>query len=252
MSWFILWVIITVRYFAVGLIFWWLFYQPRKFKASIRHLFGTPADHKQQLFEIRYSLLSTLIFTAVGGLLLHLWQAGWTQVGAWQTPQGWGITMLLPQAMVLILVHDTYFYWTHRWLHQRRWFKAFHYVHHISKKTTPWSSFSFHPIESFINALILPLMLILIPTHPYVVLWHLTLMTVTGVTNHLGFEIWPRLFFSHSGAKYWISAIHHGHHHLQPQYNFGLFLTLWDHLMGTQSPEANLRMQALAQKTHIR
>lgn len=245
MSLFVLWLIITIRYFAFGLIFWWLFYRPAKFKITKRSLFDTPADVKQQIFEIKYSLLSTLIFTLVGAGLYELWVAGRTQIGDWQTPQGWQWGWLVLQAGVIIFLHDTYFYWTHRLLHRRSWFKLIHCVHHISKKTSPWSSFSFHPIESGINALILPILFMAIPTHPYVVLWHLTLMTITGVTNHLGVEIMPKVFFRWQGHRHWVSAINHGHHHLQYNYNFGLFLTCWDRWMGTVSADSLVKSEKL-------
>lgn len=240
-----LWLIITIRYFAFGFFFWWLFYRSKKFQPSIRSLMDSPADVKQQIFEIKYSLISTLIFSGVGAGLYELWQLGWTQIGPWQKPQDWEWGLLFLQAVLLVVLHDTYFYWTHRLLHQPKWFKSVHYIHHISKKTTPWSSFSFHPLESLINALILPILFLLIPTHPYVVLWHLTLMTITGVTNHLGIEIMPKTFFTQNGHHIWVTAINHGHHHLQYNYNFGLFLTLWDRQQGTLSVLSEKRAEAL-------
>lgn len=238
MSFISLWLIITVRYFFFGIFFWYFFYRSSIFRFTERSLFKSPADAKQQIYEIQYSLLSTLIFTVVGWGLYFLWQSGWTQIEEWKAPQGGQWAWLLLQAAVLIFLHDTYFYWTHRLLHRKAWFKAVHFVHHVSKKTSPWSSFSFHPIESVMNALILPILFMVVPVHPYVVLWHLSLMTLTGVTNHLGIEIMPNLFFKWQGHRHWVTAINHGHHHLQYHYNFGLFLTFWDHMMGTLSEEA--------------
>src|SRR3546814_2958407 len=46
------------------------------------------------------------------------------------------------------LLHDSFFYWTHRLLHRPRWFRLAHAVHHESRPPTAWAAMSFHPIEA--------------------------------------------------------------------------------------------------------
>jgi len=63
----------------------------------------------------------------------------------------------------LVVAHDTWFYWTHRALHDRRWFRAVHGRHHASLHPTPWAAYAFHPVEALVQAIFLPLFLLLVP-----------------------------------------------------------------------------------------
>ena len=58
-------------------------------------------------------------------------------------------------------------------------------------------------------------------------------MTVMGVTNHMGWEIFPR--FMHSGplGGWLITASHHQRHHAEYACNYGLYFRIWDRLCGT-------------------
>ena len=51
------------------------------------------------------------------------------------------------------MIHETYYYWLHRWMHLPHIYKYVHKAHHESLTTTAWTSFSFHPIESFLQGL---------------------------------------------------------------------------------------------------
>ena len=53
---------------------------------------------------------------------------------------------------IAIVVHDTWFYWTHRLMHHRRLFKLFHRVHHESTNPTPWAAYCFAPLEAMAQA----------------------------------------------------------------------------------------------------
>ncbi|MEZ4750285.1 MAG: sterol desaturase family protein [Bdellovibrionota bacterium] len=63
---------------------------------------------------------------------------------------------------LLMGLHEVYFYWTHRWLHHPWWFKRVHRVHHESVNPTPWAVFSFHPVEAVIQAVVLPLLILVV------------------------------------------------------------------------------------------
>ena len=41
-------------------------------------------------------------------------------------------------------------------------------------------------------------------------------------------------------------ATHHDLHHQGPRWNFGLYFTLWDRLMGTEHPDYVIRFEAAA------
>jgi len=229
-----LFLLINARYWFFASIAWLLLYRPSQFGSWRLPVIKTSATRSQQIMEMGYSFLCSFIFAGAGLLLGGLWQAGITQI--YLPFSKWDLVYIPVSAFFLIFFHDAYFYWTHRWLHLPKVFKRFHSVHHASRETSPWSSFSFHPLESLINALALPLIVLFLPVHPLLILFHLTLMTLTAVTNHVGVEILPRFLVSFGFHRYWISGYHHGQHHVLYKYNYGLFFCWWDRWMGTESP----------------
>lgn len=182
--------------------------------------------------EIKWSMLSSLIFSVSGVLLGLLWQLGSTKIYLRFDDFGW---WYLPFSFVLYsLVHEVYFYFTHVWMHQPRYYRKVHLVHHLSVKTSPWASFSFHPWEALVHALFLPILVLLIPVHPTVLIAYLTFMTLTAISNHLGVEVIP---FKGVRAQF-ISGEHHGWHHKKANCNYGLYYTFMDKIMGTDSSPA--------------
>lgn len=184
--------------------------------------------------ELIWSLLTSVIFAVSGVALGWMWQAGWTKIylpfdqyGWWYLPLSW---------FLYAVVHDAFYYWLHRWMHWPRVYKWMHTVHHESLKPSAWASFSFHPFEALPQAFVLPVLTMLIPIHPVVLLCHLTFMTVSAVSNHLGFEILPRGRFGRWIASWFISGIHHTQHHKYGRSNYGLFFTFWDRWFGTEHP----------------
>ena len=181
--------------------------------------------------EIQHSLSSSVVFALGGCLILLGWEAGWTQIYLEWDQYGWAY---LPISLAIYLfLHETYFYWTHRWMHHPKLFRHFHKVHHYSTNPTPWTSFSFELSESFVEALIIPVLVLWIPIHPAVLVCFLSIMTVSGVLNHTGYELFPRGFARGFLGRWWITATHHYQHHSKSNSNYGLYFTFWDRWMGT-------------------
>lgn len=120
-------------------------------------------------------------------------------------------------------------------MHHPKIFKMVHKVHHNSLTPTPWTAFSFHPWESLLEALVLPLILLMVPVNVYVLGFYLLLMTLSSVINHLDIEIYPERFQKNRLGKLLIGATHHHYHHKEFNTNFGLYFTFWDKWMGTES-----------------
>ncbi|MBO9498280.1 MAG: sterol desaturase family protein [Novosphingobium sp.] len=182
--------------------------------------------------EIAWSLASAALYGIPAGIVAWGWQQrGWTLIYT-----GWSDYPLwyLPLAPLLyLLAHDTWFYWTHRLLHRPGWFRLAHAVHHASRPPTAWAAMSFHPIEAVTGAVVIPALVFLIPIHVAMLGLVLTVMTVMGVTNHMGWEMFPRALV-HSRMGHWlITASHHQRHHEQYRCNYGLYFRFWDHLCGT-------------------
>ncbi|MGZ8336260.1 MAG: sterol desaturase family protein [Allosphingosinicella sp.] len=182
--------------------------------------------------EIGWSLASAGIYGAPAGLLAWGWQEyGWTRVytAVDQYPLWW----LPASALVYLLLHDAWFYWTHRWMHRPRLFRVAHAVHHASRPPTAWAAMSFHPLEAITGAVVIPALVLLIPIHAGALLVVLMVMTLMGVTNHMGWELFPRRLVRGRAGAWLITASHHQRHHQQYGCNYGLYFRFWDHLCGT-------------------
>lgn len=182
--------------------------------------------------EIAWSLASAAIYGLPAGVVAWGWQQhGWTGIYTeWAAFPLW----YLPVSLLLYLVlHDSWFYWTHRLLHRPRWFRIAHAVHHASRPPTAWAAMSFHPIEALTGAVVIPLLVFLIPIHVAMLALVLAIMTVMGVTNHMGWEMFPRALV-HSRLGGWlITASHHQRHHDEYRCNYGLYFRFWDRLCAT-------------------
>ena len=120
-------------------------------------------------------------------------------------------------------------------MHHPKVFRIVHKVYHDSLTLTPWTAFSFHPCESLIEALVLPLILLVIPVHIGVLAFYLLFMTITSVINHLDIEIYPEAFLKSKIGKQFIGATHHHYHNEQLKTNYELSFTFWAKLMDTES-----------------
>lgn len=234
--------IVFRQFFLAGLFQLW-FYKLRKSKWASRRLGKKDVPQKQFLKEIKWSLVTSFIFAVIAALTYFLWQNGYTKlyIPIHQYPL-WYLPFSLFAAMFL---HETYYYWLHRWMHIPVVFKVLHKVHHDSNTTSAWTSFSFHPLEGFLQAIILPLTLFILPMNIYVVLFQLILMTFSSIINHLEVETYPKNFHKHFIGKWIIGATHHSLHHKQFKYNYGLYFTFWDKWKKTESPIFNKTFESI-------
>lgn len=181
--------------------------------------------------DVLYSLSSVLIFALVGVLTSQLTLMGWTKLYLRVDRYGWGYFWLSLGAMIVI--HDTWFYWTHRLMHVRWLFRFTHRVHHLSHTPTPWSALAFHPTEALVQAIIFPLAALVLPMHPLVAVLWLSYMIVINVWGHLGFELLPAGFRRHWLFRWHNTTTHHDMHHQRLTGNYSLYFNFWDRVMGT-------------------
>lgn len=182
--------------------------------------------------EIAWSLLSAVVYGLPAGVVLWGWKMhGWTQV--YTDIAAFPLWYLPVSVFLYLFAHDTWFYWTHRLMHRPRWFKLAHSVHHASRPPTAWAAMSFHPIEALTGAVVIPALVFLIPIHPAMLGVVLMVMTVMGVTNHMGWEMFPRWLVHSSVGKWVITASHHQTHHEAYRCNYGLYFRFWDRLCKT-------------------
>jgi sterol desaturase/sphingolipid hydroxylase (fatty acid hydroxylase superfamily) len=190
--------------------------------------------------EIGWSLASAAIYGIPAGIVAWGWQArGWTRIYAdlnafplWY----WPLSILL-----YLAAHDAWFYWSHRAMHRPALFRVAHAVHHDSRPPTAWAAMSFHPWEALTGALFIPLLVLLIPIHVGALASVLAIMTVMGVTNHMGWEMFPRWIVRGRLGNWLITATHHQRHHDVYGGNYGLYFRFWDRLCGTDLGLADWR-----------
>lgn len=196
---------------------------------------------KQQITEIIWSGISSILFGIIGVLMIMAWQHGYTAIYTdWDAFPLWYIPISLFGAL---FVHETYYYWLHRWLHHPKIYRHIHKIHHDSVSTSVWTSFSFHPIESVLQAIIIPLMVMIVPMHLVVLLFLLMVMTISAIINHAGVEIYPSSWRTNFILKWLIGSTHHDLHHRRFTKNYGLYFTIWDIWMDTESGEFDERWQ---------
>ena len=220
-------VIVALRYLLVsGGFAWW---------TVRRGIVAGPADAARRTTQVRreigWSLLAALIYAVPAGLALVAWRDfGWTRL--YNDPDAYGWLWPPVSVLVYLLAHDSWFYWSHRLMHRPWWFARIHAVHHASRPPTAWAAMSFHPWEALSGAWLFPALVFVVPIHWAALLVVLTVATFFGVTNHMGWEIFPKSFVSGPG-RVLITASHHELHHRRYNANYGLYFRVWDRLCGT-------------------
>lgn len=98
--------------------------------------------------EILHSLYSVLIFALYGLLIIVLIRKGILDVHFKLD------YFIFIDLVILIIWNEIHFYLCHRIMHTQLLIRL-HAVHHKSKVVTPFSTYSFHPIESVLNGTVL-------------------------------------------------------------------------------------------------
>ena len=220
------------RYFMVAGLAFLLFYVVlRKSIQSkkIQQRFPASADYFR---EIGYSVLTILIFALVPLLFLkHPLLAPHTNIYRNISDHGW--LWFISAFIIMFIMHDTYFYWTHRLMHHPALFRYFHLVHHRSVNPSPWAAYAFPPLEAIIEVGIFVIFLFTIPIHKLHFFIFFFLSIAYNVYGHLGWELYPKGFSQHWLGKWINTSVSHNQHHQFFKGNYGLYFLFWDRIMGT-------------------
>jgi len=82
-----------------------------------------PPRRRQVQHELLYSLTTIGVFSLIGTSVFWLYKNGYTTIYLDVYEHGW--IYFFTSIVVMILLHDAYFYWTHRLLHTP-WFMKHH------------------------------------------------------------------------------------------------------------------------------
>ena len=243
------WMTHLLRYLLVAGVFYAIFYGWKRAAVAYKKIqprFPKSEDYRR---EILYSVSTTLIFAGITWLMYvtgsrhyNLMYMKWADYG---TAYG------LLSFVLLILLHDTYFYWTHRAMHHPRLFKATHLVHHKSTNPSPWAAYAFHPLEAVVEAAIVPLATFVLPLHPVTILAFLFFMITYNVYGHLGWELFPARWNRHWLARWLNTSVNHNQHHQYFKGNYGLYFRFWDEWMGTTRPDYDAAFAKVTEKKAV-
>jgi len=221
---------IFTRYTMVAGIAFVLFYLVLRYTGwfvKIQEKFPGSKDYRREVF---YSLTSIIIFGLVVLFILAIPRA-YTRFYPDIEDFGWGYYML--SFVLMTLLHDTYFYWTHRLMHHPRLFRWFHLVHHKSTNPSPWAAYAFHPLEAIVEAGIYIIIVFTIPVHKSALGVFFLFSIIYNVYGHLGYELYPKGFDRHWLGKWINTSVNHNLHHKYFTGSYGLYFTFWDRVMRT-------------------
>ncbi len=232
--------IMGVAYF----IFWLAFgnkLRNRKIQASKR------AGWAQIRGEIVATLLSFIGSTLFMLLLLSFKESGLAKFYA--DGGRYGLWYEIVTVAVMILLSDTWFYWSHRAMHHKSIYKYVHALHHKSLDVNPFTSTSFHTIEGlWLTVWVMPLAM-LMPVSMTALGIVQVLGTLNNLKSHLGYELFPH-FFKNPPFNLFVTATNHSLHHTQYNGNYGLFFRFWDIVCDTELNTTSSTFEEIHQRTN--
>ena len=196
--------------------------------------------------ELLNSLVGIIFFVLPSALSIPLYLAGYLrlEVGPLTGHPAW----LVFTFILVVIGADAWFYWTHRAMHDSRIYAWTHKLHHLSTNPSPLASYSFSMIEGFVLGLYLPLILLVFPINRWILAVFVLYFAITEAYVHLGYELAPRRFASNIVTKWIGTSVFHNMHHENGAYNFGVYFTWWDRMMGTMHPEYEARFDKVTRK----
>lgn len=183
-------------------------------------------DHGDSVTNVLHAVVNEIsIFMSV--LALPLIASYVPGLNLW--PHDWPIWVQLTLAIVIA---DAGISLTHFLSHRNDWLWRLHGIHHAAPRLYGFNGLMKHPLHQALELSAATTPLIVLGFGPEIA-WL------------LGFAVAIQLLLQHSNVDvrigrlgyFWAIAPAHRHHHLASaengDVNFGLFTTLWDHLLGT-------------------
>ncbi len=186
--------------------------------------------------DIKSSMLQLTVTSLCLSVGLFAQYLGWTLVEpvalSW-----WSFPVFF---VISVILHDTWFYWGHRLLHTKMFYR-FHSPHHRSVTPTIWSNDAGHSVDTFIAHSYYGIIVFVLPIPALALLAHRLFDQVSAAIGHCGFEH----FASFTTRKPWpmLCTVFHDQHHQYFVYNYGNYFSIWDRLLGTVHPSYDDRVK---------
>lgn len=244
--------LLSIRYFVIAGAAFLVFYTFRPtskiYYRKIQQRIAKSSEFKREIF---YSIATFMVFAIMIFIIRNPALQPYTQLYLDISEKGW--PYFIASIVIMIVLHDTYFYWAHRLMHHPKIYPIFHKVHHLSTNPSPWASFSFHPLEAVVEFGIVPFFVFLLPCHPAALIIFSFFMMIENVIGHVGYEIFPKNWNKYFITKWINTSTNHNMHHQYFKGNYGLYFTFWDRIMGTLHPQYEQRFEEVSgmEKPHL-
>jgi Delta7-sterol 5-desaturase len=223
------------RYFVLSTAAFLLFYvifRRQLLFLRIQQLFPKPFHYYR---DILFSIISVAIFATMAYLVIFVCKPiNNLYYGA---IADFGVVYYALGFVWMFFLHDTWFYWIHRFMHHPLLFKRIHLVHHKSTNPSPWTAYAFHPLEAVLEAMIIPLIAFTVPIQYTGIGFFMLFQIVYNIYGHLGYELFPKKFIQSRLGRWVNTGTAHNGHHRYFTGNYGLYTLLWDRWMGTVRKE---------------
>jgi len=240
-TWATVYALLLIVYFVTG----WLFYSndpARADKIQVGRALP-PEKVRRDIVQSVRSLASIALMFAIGHTLYTKFDIG---LVAWPT----SVWSVVGSFLLSMLAYDTWFYWMHRLLHTKPFYRRIHRWHHLSLPSVAWSNNS----DTFVDNLFLQSYWLaahlIVPVAPVVLLVHKLYDHISGIIGHSGVEHGGGITYPPSPFN---SVTHHDQHHRYFNCNYSPHFTIWDRLMGTlhkthdEEVKANLRRRSTSE-----
>ena len=191
---------------------------------------------KRKAAEIRLSLASILVTCLSVAIGLFAQYKGWAM-------QPWDFSWwtAAPLFFLCMVLFDAWFYFAHRLLHTKYFYK-YHLEHHRSVAPTVWSNDSIGLVDTALSQGFYAVIVFIVPFPPMILLANRLFDQINGTFGHAGFE-----YFASKTARYpspMLCTTYHDQHHAEFKYNFANYFSFWDRVLGTISPIYDRRVEA--------
>ncbi len=214
----------------------------RKFRIQLKERIS----NEQVRREIKNAFFTAIVGVVMSSIVMFLHSKGQTKI---YTNFNDHTFFSIAGFFIILLLDDTWFYWTHRLLHHPKIFNYIHLEHHKSTDVNPYTTMSFHFVEPIISTFWIIPVAYFIPTYLPV----FALAQVYGLLNnikaHLGYELYPK-WWNKTWLRYLTTSTHHNMHHSKFKGNYAVHFTIWDKLMGTEFEGYEAEFDKIKQRTH--
>ncbi len=214
----------------------WILLRGALANRRIRKALPAKLRNKQIGRELRNSSITILVFVFAYSLTEYTLQSifGQSVFRIYTDVAEYGWVYLVFSVVLWTVGLDTYFYWTHRFMHHKRFYKFFHMAHHRSHNPTPFTAYSFAPPEAILVYLFVPIFFTIVPMHDVAFVSAMLIQIIRNAMAHCGYELFPRGWAQHPILGIFSTVTHHDLHHEKGNGNYGFYFTFWDRVMGTE------------------